>query len=394
MKQKQLPDGISARHARACPSRDGGRCRCDPSYQAQVWSSRDGKRLSRSFPTLAAARAWRHDALVALRRGAIRVGASTSVREAANQWLEGAQESVVRNRSGDQYKPSALRGYEQALRDYIIPELGATKLADVRRSDVQRLVDRLLGSGLNASTIRNALLPLRAIYRHALSLDEVAVNPTQGIRLPAVRGRRDRVASPDEATELVAALELPDRALWATAMYAGLRLGELQALRWDDVDLGAGLIRVGRSWDKKAGAIEPKSRAGRRVVPIATVLRDHLTEHRMNGEGKGLVFGRTPGLPFDPSTVNNRARRAWREAELEPIRLHECRHTFASLMIAAEVNAKALSSYLGHASITITLDRYGHLIPGSEDEAAELLDAYLERANTKARLAAVRGAAR
>src|SRR6266508_4939500 len=101
MKQKQLPDGISARHARACPSRDGGRCRCDPSYQAQVWSSRDRKRLSRSFPTLAAARAWRHDAHVALRRGAIRGGASTTLREAASEWLTGAGEGVVRNRSGD-----------------------------------------------------------------------------------------------------------------------------------------------------------------------------------------------------------------------------------------------------------------------------------------------------
>ena len=68
---------------------------------------------------------------------------------------------------------------------------------------------------------------------------------------------------------------------------------------------------------------------------------------------------------------------------------HECRHTFASLMIAAGVNAKALSTFMGHASITITLDRYGHLFPGSEDEAAGLLDAYLVRANTQARLAAL-----
>jgi integrase len=82
------------------------------------------------------------------------------------------------------------------------------------------------------------------------------------------------------------------------------------------------------------------------------------------------------------------------EARLDPIHLHECRHTFASLTIAAGVNAKALSSYLGHASITITLDRYGHLMPESGDEAAGLLDAYLERANTKARLAAVGGAGR
>jgi integrase len=74
-----------------------------------------------------------------------------------------------------------------------------------------------------------------------------------------------------------------------------------------------------------------------------------------------------------------RALTAWKKAELEPITLHEARHTFASLMIAAGVNAKALSTYMGHASITITLDRYGHLMPGNEEEAAALLDAYLER---------------
>jgi integrase len=80
---------------------------------------------------------------------------------------------------------------------------------------------------------------------------------------------------------------------------------------------------------------------------------------------------------------------AWSRAGLDRIALHESRHTFASLMIAAGVNAKALSTYLGHSSITITLDRYGHLMPGNEDEAAGLLDAYLERANTQARLAQV-----
>jgi integrase len=74
---------------------------------------------------------------------------------------------------------------------------------------------------------------------------------------------------------------------------------------------------------------------------------------------------------------------------LSPITLHECRHTFASLMIAAGVNAKALSTYMGHSSIQVTYDKYGHLMPGNEEEAAGLLDTYLERANTRARLAAV-----
>jgi integrase len=87
-----------------------------------------------------------------------------------------------------------------------------------------------------------------------------------------------------------------------------------------------------------------------------------------------------PETAFDPSTVSDRARKAWARAGLSPIGLHECRHTFASLMIAAGVNAKALATYTGHASVTITFDLYGHLMPGNEEEAAGLLDALLDGA--------------
>jgi integrase len=125
----------------------------------------------------------------------------------------------------------------------------------------------------------------------------------------------------------------------------------------------------------------PKSRAGRRTVPIPRCLRLHLVEHRLaRGPHGDLFFGRKGGRPFSNQAVSQRAERTWRAAGLEPIGLHDCRHTFASLMIAAGVNAKTLSAVMGHASITMTLDRYGHFFPGSEDEAAGLLDAYLERA--------------
>jgi integrase len=169
-------------------------------------------------------------------------------------------------------------------------------------------------------------------------------------------------------------------------MYAGLRRGELMALWWHRVDLGSGLIRVERGWDDKEGEIETKGRNGRKV-PIPGVLRDYLDEHRLRG-GEGRAFGNGEE-PFNSKTLTERADRAWRAAKLDRITLHECRHTFASLMIAAGVNAKALSTYMGHANISISLDRYGHLMPGNEEEAAGLLDAYLERANTQARLAAL-----
>lgn len=163
-------------------------------------------------------------------------------------------------------------------------------------------------------------------------------------------------------------------------MYAGLRRGELQALRWSDVDVKAGIIRVRRSWDREVGELEPKSAAGLRNVPIPAALAEHLVRPEVVHEND-FVFGRAPGRPFEPWTVNNRARKAWEAAGHQRITLHECRHTYASLMIAAGVNAKALQTFMGHASITITLDRYGKLFPGSENDAAVLLNAYLEQAN-------------
>jgi len=141
------------------------------------------------------------------------------------------------------------------------------------------------------------------------------------------------------------------------------------------------------------GEIELKSRAGRRKVPVAAVLRDHLVEHRMRSgrTGSDLIFGNAPHSPFTGNMLQRRADKAWAEAGMERITPHACRHTFASLMIAGGVNAKALSTFMGHTTISITLDRYGHLMPGSEEEAAGMLDTYLTtqrgRAEEQARAA-------
>jgi integrase len=319
-----------------------------------------------------------HAGRAAARNGARRLVAA--VAGGGEGWLEGVHSGAIRNRSGHRYKPSAIRGYEAALVGRVLPALGSDRLADIRRIDLQDFADRLCADGLDASTVRNTLMPLRAIFRRALARGEVAVNPTTGLELPAVEGRRDRIASPAEAAALLAALAERDRALWATAMYAGLRRGELLALRWEDVNLAAGVIRVERAWDAKEGIVAPKSRAAVRTVPIAAVLRDYLVEHKLrSGRRVGLAFGTNYAHPFTPSNVRKRANAAWQRAGLQPIGLHECRHTFASLMIAAGVNAKALSTYMGHSSVTITYDRYGHLLPGNGSEAAALLDGYLAR---------------
>lgn len=351
-----------------------------------MWSARDERRIQKTFATEAAALLWREDARVDLRRGVLVAARPTVLREFADAWLAGAGDGSIRNRSGDRYKPSTVRGYEQALREYVLPEVGGAKLQELRRQDIQRLADDIAGLDISAATVRNALLPLRAICRRALSRGDIQVNPMTGIEIPAVRGRRMRFATPQEAQLLIDAAPAEDRVLWATAFYAGLRRGELQALRWVDVDLAGGVLKVERSWAVKAGVIDPKSIAGRRKVPIAAVLRDYLVGHRM-AAGDGLVFCRSDGTPFATSTISKRANDAWREARLRPITLHECRHTFASLMIAAGVNPKALQTFMGHSSITVTLDRYGHLFPGSEGEAAVLLDAYLAESHERARSA-------
>jgi integrase len=232
-------------------------------------------------------------------------------------------------------------------------------------------------------------MPLRVIFRRAIEDGDLAVNPTGHLRLPAVRGRRERIASPEEAALLLAALPERDRAVWATALYAGLRRGELMALRWEDVDLAKGLIHVERAYDEKGRVhIEPKSRAGRRTIPIIGTLRDELLAHKSReSRDSGLVFGSSADTPFVTSNLWRRAQVAWRHAGLNPIGLHEARHTFASTLIAAGVNAKAITTYMGHASIQTTYDLYGKLMPGSEAEAAALVDAYLSRADTPSRLA-------
>ncbi|HVC08018.1 MAG TPA: tyrosine-type recombinase/integrase [Solirubrobacterales bacterium] len=379
-RSKPRHEGITVRHLNRCASNEGRRCNCDPGYQAQAYSRRDGKTLRRTFPTLAAAKAWRSEAQTAIRRGTLRGPSEVTIAAAGAALVVGMKEGTIRNRSGDPYKPSVVRQYERSIRIYVRPELGSKKLSSLTRVELQDFADRLLTTGLDPSSVKNTLIPLRVIYRRAFARSEVAINPTAGLELPASRGRRQRIADPVEAAALIEALRPEERPLWALALYSGLRRGELWALRWEDVDLEAGVIHVRRGWDMHEGEIEPKSGAGIRRVPIVSVLQTYLLEQKLRNGGRAefRVLADENNQLRDSTTLTAKAKGRWKATELTPIGLHECRHTFASLMIAAGVNAKALSTYIGHASIAITMDRYGHLMPGSEAEAAEQLSAYLE----------------
>jgi integrase len=334
------------------------------------------------FATLLEARGRRRNANGQAREGKRRAPSSATLREAWRAWLEGAKAGTIRTRSGDPYKPSALRSYDLGMEARVLPEFEGEKVSALRLRDLQDLADQLLAAGHDPSTIRNTFMGLRALYRRAVARGDIAVNPTAGLQLPAVRGRRDRIASAIEADELLAVLPEGDRAVWATALLAGLRRGELMALDVDhafDANGVSSLIAVERSYDPVAGEfITPKSHAGARRVPVTQELRSHLSAHKLHlDRSTGLLFGRTETKPFDDRALKVRADKAWHAAGLTPITLHEARHTYASLLIAAGVNSKAVSTYMGHASITITLDLYGHLMPGHEAEAADLLDGYL-----------------
>jgi integrase len=363
--------GISERHSRSCA---GSPCTCTPSFKATVWDARAGRRIIRSFSTITAARQWRQDAYAALRAGTLSADRGPTLDEAAEAWLEAARAGIVRNRSGERYKAATIRSYERNLRLRILPALGRERLAEISLPQLQRYVDRLAADGLAAQTIGLSVAPLRAIYARANRLGEVNVNPTRGLALPAPRAPQRRIAAPAEIERVLEAIDAGDRALWATAIYAGLRRGELYALRLDDVDLAAGVIHVRRGWDAVEGEIAPKSKQGRRKVPVPALLRDSLLERRMQATGEYVFEGANRARK-----MTERGVAAQRRAALEPLSIHDCRHTYASLMIAAGVNAKALASYMGHATIAITFDLYGHLMPGNEGEAAGLLDAFLAR---------------
>jgi len=257
--RNRTEQGITPRHARGCRQRNG-RCTCSPTFQAQAYDARAGKRITRTFPTITAARRWRQDAASTIRAGTLTADRGPTLAAAADDWLAAARTGVARNRSGERYKPSAIRSYEQVMRTRVRPELGNERLREITLPQLQRFVDRLAGDGHAAATITATITPLRAIYRRARQLGEVHTNPVSGIAVPSVNRRQERFATVEQIEAMLAQLEsAKDRALWATAIYAGLRRGELLALRREDVDLAAGIIHVRRGWDQEVGEVAPKS---------------------------------------------------------------------------------------------------------------------------------------
>lgn len=399
-----LPQGFTRRHQVGCPaerSDDMAACECRPRFKVQAGPR--SNRKTRTFATVAEGRSWKRDVERLAADGQLAARASAELphgatfRDVAEEWLGGAQSGAIRNRSGGRYKPSVLRSYANRLAADVYPTLGDLPPQAITRGRLNRLAVELTARGAAPSSVRNAITPVRAVMRHLHDVEAIAVNPTVGVRVPTGDSGRMRVVAPEELGAYLDALDPRDRAVWATAAYAGLRRGELMGLQWQDVDLAAGVITVRRAYDPGSGELHNiKSAAGQdRRIPITAALRELLLEHRMRAGARprGFVFARRSlggrrvldrdlDRPFASEALTNRARRAWHDAGLLPWTLHDGRHTFASLLIAAMAAAgrwdpKTVQHLMGHASIQITYDRYGHLFPGSAQAAGRVLGGYL-----------------
>lgn len=362
-------------------------------YRGTARDRKAGKHLKGPWRgSLAEARAWRVDAQAKLQAGTLTANLVPLAEDAAAEMISAMKSGAYRLRSGHEYKPRQISELDRQLKSRVLPEFGKVRVNRFERAEIQLWVDAfsagVYGSGrqgkdrLAPSTIRSYVAALRALIIFSELRGWVHLNACDGLRLPTGEVARDRIADPAEAATLIAALQPRDRATLCLAVYAGLRVGEILALDVDAVDLDRHWIHVHRSWDKHSKKfVATKSRKPRKV-PIIDVLDTHLRNHlvlRNHPEG-GLLFPSTkkPEWPVDPGILRKRVQKEWKERCLAPLGFHEGRHTFASIAIAAGLNAKTLSTYLGHATINITLDRYGHLMPGSEDEARAMLDGYLE----------------
>jgi integrase len=341
-----------------------------------VYSKLDKRKIVQTFPTLAAARGWRIDILKAVKDKKRRAPKPKTLEQEAQEWLDGARAGRILNKRRQPYKPSVLRIYESSLRLRVLPELGNRRLTDITHGDLLQLQEQLRGDGCTDAMIRNALVPVQAVFRRAVKLGTVPVNPALDLELPTPEGRKRAATSTLAAAQLSVLGDLAP--LWATAFYAGLRRGELRALRVQDVNLDTGIISVEQGWDDVEGKILPKSDAGTRQVFLCETLRPDLEPLVVGRDGNELVFGNA-ATPFDTKKVYRRAEGAYKTAELpkeDRFTLHEARHSFSTFMDAAGISEAREDRYMGHAAKGVA-GRYRHQLASQYAEDAARLDDYL-----------------
>ena len=379
--------GVFARHQKGCPISDEQRCRCKPSYFGAAWDRSVNRTVkTKRMATAEAARNARADLMASIERGETRAGGNLRLTEARERFVIATRDGKALNKQGRRYKPRAIDDIEETLKVHVEPTLGGKRIAGIRRGDIQAIVDELTPR-LSGSRVRSIVNAIRSLYRWAQDRDLVQHDPAGLVRLPAMNAKPiERVASPAEFAQLLAATPLDVAIPYALAGYAMGRRAQIIRLRWNEVDLDAGAIEWGIEWEAR------KYDASRRVVPVVAPLlallkRRYLEVGRPKDE---LVcppytsWART-GL-LNTGWVMTRARSYWSEANLQPITLQEARHTAATWLDAAGVRPKVASVLMGHSvperqtgAASITLARYTHALPEDIERARDQLNAYLAR---------------
>jgi integrase len=303
-----------------------------------------------------------------------------SVGEFLEEWLWGKQS----------LRPSTHRAYETHVRRYLAPALGSLALTELQPRHIEQMYRRLRSTtaegSLSTSTLRRIHATLMSALNTAVRRGLIVRNPAATVELPAARRPRMTTWTATEVQEFLTVTQT-DRLhpLFLLLAVVGLRRGEVVALRWTDVDLEAGLLRVEQSAVRVAGESvtgPPKSSAGVRTVAIDAetarrlswhACRQRLEAHRTTGEARNpeLVFTQPDGTALDPTYVSRHFDRLIRDHGLRRIRLHDLRHTSASLGLASGESLLEVSRRLGHSSISVTADIYSHISPEVARESAE-----------------------
>ena len=340
----------------------------------------DGRRNQkwiRGFATRREAESQRTEILGTLDRGTYAEPTRQTFAEYVTEWL-----------AGRNLRSSTQQSYAGLMNRHVIPRIGGIRLQQLTPEALEKVYREMVVSGLS---------PRTAAYTHTVIRKALADAVKRG-RLPrnvADLVERPRSRSPEMKTWTAAELRYflnvvrEERlyAAWLLLATTGLRRGELLGLRWNDVDFEAGRIAIRQTLVNvgyRVETSEPKTHRGRRSVAIdpttVAALRDHrkkqLEERLAWGarwEDSGLVFTRENGSLVHPDTFSGMFERLVRKSDLPRIRLHDLRHTYATLALSAGVHPKVVSERLGHASISITLDTYSHAIPALEEKAASLV---------------------
>lgn len=306
------------------------------------------------------------------------------------EWVEQWWDARV-----DGLSPSTRKSEGGRIRNLIAPRLGALEVGALTPIVIQLWVKDLAEAGYAAKTVHNAHGVLHSAMAAAVANRLIKANPCTGTKLPRGEHREMRFLSHVEADRLLIALPEHYRPLVLTALGTGLRWAELAGLRVRRVDLFAKRLRVEETLNEIAGSGElvwgpPKTKASRRTVPINTSVRDALVPLIAGRDRDDLVF--TTALGHELRVRN--FRRVWLaaldRAGLEPprpkgvrrsegVRFHDCRHSHAAWLISAGRPLTAVQRRLGHTSITVTSDRYGHLLPEVDEGILDVLDAALPR---------------